>query len=180
MKKNLIYLAAISSVLVAAACKKNDTVAATPAATTFTINGNVYTESGSNYVLNAATATLGAFATLAVAGQGTDGKAKGGLIFYFPGTSKPAAGTYTVVTDVSKATGNQVGIVAQDSVNVAQQGLYSSVAGSTATVTVSSAGKLTIAMPNTSFTGSNFNNTNPKNTVITTVTVSASGTAVEN
>jgi len=182
MKKNLIYLAVIATVFAAAACKKSDAVTAAPdvSKTTFTINGNTYTEANSNYAVTAATSTSSSFSALAVVGKGTDGKAAGGLVFYFPGASRPTAGTYTVVSDFTKATGNQIGVVAQDSVNVAQEGLYSSVAGSTATVTLNSAGKLTIALPNTTFTGTNFNNTNPKNTVITTVSVSASGTAVEN
>lgn len=178
MKKNFIYLSIALIVSVTAACKKDSSTTTPPTtASTFVVNGNTYTETNSGFSIEPF-GTAGNFATLAV--LGTKGTAKSELIFYFGSSTKPVAGVYPITDDLSTNAAGKVGILASDSVNVAKEGLYTAQPGTSVTVTVSSSGKLTVKMPATTFTGSNFDNSDPKNTNVTDVTISASGTVNEN
>jgi hypothetical protein len=181
MKKLTTYLSVtLLAILLFTACKKNDTVNPDPAKSTFTLNGNVYTETASVDSVGTLGSSANKINIFAVSGIGADGKALAVLEFIFLGPGKPTAGTYNVIADASKMTAGQVGIIAQDKVSIAKQGLYSSMANGSITVTVNAAGKISVSLPNAiPLTGSNFDNTDPKNTVITNVTATVSGTASE-
>lgn len=176
MKKPFLIPALLLTIAVAVSCKK-DSSNPTPTTGTFVINGTTYTETKGSYSVSDINDR--SYAALGVAG--TNGGKKGAFIILFPGSTKPAAGTYTIVSDMTTSTtgSKQVGIIASDSVSVAKEGLYTAQSG-TVTVSVSSDNKLTITLPSTKFSGSNFDNTDPKNTNITDVTVTASGTVKEN
>jgi len=177
MKKNLSYLAIAMSLLAVAACKKSDPKPDSSNGITFTINGNTYTEASSQYSVTDVSDE--SYATLATEGKTSDGK-RGILIFYFNRSTKPVAGTYTIVSDIKAGGANTVGILAEDNISKAKSGLYSSQTGTSATVTVSSSGKLSIKFPSTAFKGTNFDNSDPTNTVTTNVDITAQGSAVEN
>ena len=178
MKKQAIYLLMMPlSFLIWSCSTKSDP---TPAATyKFTVNGNTYTEIASSD----STSTTGGktYNVLGVSGQSADKSATSVVIFFFPGSAKPKAGTYTIAGNLSTTTGNQCGILLTDKVSVAKQGLYSTTGldGTSVTVAVSSSGKLTVTMPAIAIKGSNFDNTDPHNTVITDVTGSVSGSVAE-
>ena len=182
MKKhamNLVFAAAAIFLTWGCSTKSDPTPA--KATGKFTINGNAYTEVASQD----STSTTGGqtFNVLGVSGQSADKSATAGLIIFFRGSGKPKAGTYTVVGDLTKTvTANQCGMILSDKVSIAKQGLYSTTGldGTSVTVAVSSSGKLTVTMPSIAIKGSNFDNTDPNNTIITDVSGSVSGTIVEN
>ncbi len=178
MKKQMMYLLMMPlSFLIWSCSTKSDPK---PAVTyKFTVNGNTYTEIASQD----STSTTGGqtYNVLGVSGQSADKSATSVLIFFFPGPAKPKAGTYTITSDLTTSAGNQCGILVTDKVSIAKQGLYSTTGlnGTSVTVAVSSSGKLTVTMPAIAIKGSNFDNTDPKNTVITDVTGSVSGSVAE-
>ena len=103
------------------------------------------------------------------------------MIFIFSGSSRPAAGSYKVISDISKQAANQVGILAFDSLSVAKESILGSLGTDnvSAQITVSALGKITITLASTQLTGSNIDNTDPKNTNITTLNTTLSGTFIE-
>ena len=103
------------------------------------------------------------------------------MIFFWKGTDKPKAGTYAVVGDVTKMTSGQVAVLVIDKVTVAKQGLYGTTGldGTSVTVAISASGKVSVTLPSIAIKGSNFDNTDPKNSVVTDVTGSISGSASE-
>jgi len=180
MKKQVIYLLMMPLSFLIWSCSTKSDPTPTNATYKFTINGNTYTEIASQD----STSTTGGqtFNVLGVSGQSADKSATAGVIIFFPGSGKPKAGTYAVVGDLTKpASGNQCGMIVSDKVSVAKQGLYSTTGldGTSVTVAVSSSGKLTVTMPAIAIKGSNFDNTDPKNTVITDVSGSVSGSVAE-
>jgi hypothetical protein len=176
MKKNFIYLPALALAFLFTACKKDTNNTQATVKGSFVLDGTTFTETTGTFA-TASLGTSGNFESLGV--YGTNGSKKGELIFFFAGTGKPAAGTYTVTSDLTQGSTGAVGILASDSLSVAKEGLFSAKNGSSITVSVNGSGKVSISMPATSFTGSNYDNTDPKNTVITDATVSGSGTLVE-
>ncbi|MES2108689.1 MAG: hypothetical protein V4577_08080 [Bacteroidota bacterium] len=181
MKKHVINLLTAVTVLLIWGCSTKSDPTPTKVTGKFTVNGNAYTE----IVSQDSTSSLSGqtYNVLGVSGQSADKSATAQLIIFFPGSGKPKAGAYTVVGDLTKpGSGNICGMIVTDKVSIAKQGLYSTTGldGTSVVVAVSASGKLTVTMPSIAIKGSNFDNTDPKNTVITDVTGSVSGTAVEN
>jgi hypothetical protein len=181
MKKNVLYVLAAVVLLAVASCSKSGDVAPSVSATgKYTLNGVQYTEIAS--VDSTGTGDGGQpFNLLYV--SGTSGSAVGQVGLIFAGSAKPKAGVYKVVgSSATTLTSGQVGIIAFDNVNIAKQGIYGS-AGTdnvSVTVSVSSTGKLSATFPAVALTGTNYDNTDSKNTVITTVNITVSGSVVEN
>lgn len=181
MKKHVINLVIAAAVFLVWGCSTSNDAKPANTASKFTVNGVIYTEvtaADSAASLAGGEKTLNA---LGVTGKSADGTASAGLIFFFKGTAKPKAGSYTVISDATTMTAGQVGVLVIDKVNVAKQGLYgtSGLDGTSIAVAVSSSGKITLTLPTIAITGTNFDNTDPKNTVTTSVTGSISGTVVE-
>jgi hypothetical protein len=161
-------------------CSTKSDPAPTDVTYKFTVNGNTYTENASQD----STSSVGGqtFNVLGISGQSADKKATAGLIIFFRGSGKPKAGAYTVIGDLTKpAEGNQCSIIVSDKISIARQGLYSTTGldGKSVTVAVSASGKLTVTIPVIAIKGSNFDNTDPKNTVITDASGSVSGGVAE-
>lgn len=181
MKKNVFYVLAAVVLFAVASCSKSGDVAPTISANgKYTLNGVQYTE-----VASADSAGTGdggqAFNIFAVSGN--SGSAVGQVGLIFSGSAKPKAGVYKVVGgSTTTLTSNQVGVIAFDNVSVAKQGIYSSVGTDNVSVTiaVSASGKLSATFPAIALTGTNYDNTDPKNTQITTVNISVSGSMIEN
>jgi hypothetical protein len=181
MKKQLMNLVIAAAVFLAWGCSTSNDVK--PANTTykFTVNGTTYTQvtaADSTASLTGGAKTLN---TLGVTGQSADKTASAGLLFFWSGTAKPKAGLYTVTGDATKMTASQVAVLVIDKVNVAKQGLYGTTGldGASITVAVSSSGKISVTMPTIAIKGTNFDNTDSKNTVTSDVTGSISGAAAE-
>jgi hypothetical protein len=178
MKKTINYLALAFIAVMLWSCHKSGDSNVTPKTTyTFTVNGNSYTETAAADSGATDVSSGTAFHILAVSGIGADGKAQGLIELLFLGSGKPAAGSYNVVGDVTSMTASQVAILAADNVTAAKSGVYSSTGkdNSSLIVAVSSSGKLSATLPSIATSGSNFDNTDPKNTVVTTVTGTVSG-----
>ncbi len=180
MKKNISYLAVLVLVISSfVACKKDDTTTAAATVTSsFAIRGTTFNTSTGSGV--SAFQAINSFGTLVTYGLTSDGKGKGLVYISFYGTARPAAGQYNI-TATNPTAANQVTLLVQDSVSVAKQGLFNPTGTDNvkATVALTSAGKLSITLPSTQLTGSNFDNTNSSNTVITTTTATVSGTFTE-
>jgi hypothetical protein len=181
MKKKVMYLTLVALSFFAYSCStKNDP---TPTNTTykFTVNGTAYTETAAADSVTSIEGGTKNLNALGVTGQSADKSAQAAIIFFWAGPAKPKAGTYTVVGDVTALAAGQVGILVIDKVNVAKQGLYATTGldGATVNVAVSSSGKISVTMSSIAIKGSNFDNTDPKNTVVTDVTGSISGSAGE-
>jgi hypothetical protein len=182
MKKNVIYLIMVTaSVFAYSSCKTSSDP--TPATVThkFVINGTTYTETASADSASSISGGTKNLNVLAVSGQSSDKSATGVLEFIWLGTSKPKAGSYKVSGNLTTMTSSQVAILALDKVTVAKQGFYGTTGKDNVAVVVavSSTGKLSITMPSIVVAGTNFDNTDPKNTVTTDVTGTISGTAGE-
>ncbi len=178
MKKTVNYLVIAFMAMMLWSCHKSGDSNVTPKSTyTFAVNGNTYTETAAADSGATDISSSTAFHILAVSGVGADGKAQGLIELVFLGSGKPSAGSYNVVGDVTAMTSSQVAILAADNVTAAKGGIYSSTGKDNVslTVAVSSSGKLSATLPSIATSGSNFDNTDPKNTVITTVTGSISG-----
>ncbi|ASU36395.1 hypothetical protein [Mucilaginibacter xinganensis] len=181
MKKKVMYMVLVAVCFFAYSCStKNDP---TPTTTTykFMVNGNTYTETTA---VDSATSISGGtkdLNALGVTGQSSDKSAQAAIIFFWAGTAKPKAGTYTIVGDATKIAAGQVAALVIDKVTVAKQGIYGTTGldGSTLTVAVSASGKISLTLPSIVIKGSNFDNTDPKNSVITDVTGSISGSVAE-
>lgn len=179
MKKQVIYLLTMVAVFLTISCSTKSDPTPTNTTFKFTVNSNAYYEvSGADSVT---TLSGTSYNTLGVTGQSADKSATAAMVFFWSGTAKPKAGSYTVVSDVTKMTSGQVGVLIIDKVTVAKQGLYGTTGldGAKITVTISSSGKVSVTMPSVAISGTNFDNTDPKNTVTTTVAGSISGQAAE-
>lgn len=179
MKNNLIYLVMLAAVVLTASCSTKSDPTPTPAATTnkFTIRGDSYTETSG--VDSVATFNGVAYNALGVSGQSDDKSAQAGMIFFFSGTAKPKAGTYSTVSDVTKLGSGKVAILIIEKVSTAKNGILGTIDSGSLTVAVSSSGKLSVNMPSVSLTGSNIDNTNPNNSVVTSIDATLTGTAAE-
>ncbi|MEO6977579.1 MAG: hypothetical protein ABI113_04340 [Mucilaginibacter sp.] len=181
MKKQMMYLLMMPlSFLIWSCSTKSDP---TPNVTAkFTVNGTIYTETtaadSAASLTGSATRNLNA---LGVSGLSADKSAQAAMIFFWAGTSKPKAGSYTVVADATKLAAGQVAVLVIDKVNVAKQGLYGTTGldGTSVTVAVSASGKISLTIPSVAIKGTNFDNTDPKNTVTSDVTGSISGSVIE-
>lgn len=180
MKKHAMkLLIAAAAIFLTWGCSTKSDPTPTNSTFKFTVNGNAYTEvTGADSVNNLNGVN---YNVLGVTGQSADKTASAGLVFFWSGTDKPKAGSYTVVSDVTKMTSGQVGVLVIDKVTVAKQGLYGTTGldGAKITVAISSSGKVFVTMPAVAISGNNFDNTDPKNTVSTTVSGSISGQAAE-
>jgi hypothetical protein len=181
MKKKVMYLALVALSFFAYSCSTKNDPAPTNTTYKFTVNGTAYTQTAaadSAASISGGTKNLNA---LGVTGQSADKSAQAAIIFFWAGTAKPKAGTYTVVGDATTIGAGQVGALVIDKVTVAKQGLYGTTGldGTSITVAVSASGKISVTMPSIAIKGSNFDNTDPKNTVVTDVTGSISGSAGE-
>ena len=182
MKKQMMYLLMMPLSFLIWSCSTKSDPTPTNVTAKFTVNGTIYTETtaadSAASLTGSATRNLNA---LGVSGQSADKSAQAALIFFWAGTSKPNAGSYTVVGDASKLVAGQVAVLVIDKVTVAKQGLYGTTGldGTTITVAVSASGKIAVTMPSIAIKGSNFDNTDPKNTVVTDVTGSISGAVAE-
>ena len=128
MKK--LLFGALALTMLATACKKDDD---NGPGNTFKVNSTTLTTS--SVQSSGSTVTV----------NGTNGGATGGIIFSFPGTATPAAGTYKVVADATGA--NQVEFIA--ALGAGTTGTFYSSTGTgtvNAVVTINS-GKITITMP---------------------------------
>ncbi|MCR8558951.1 hypothetical protein KXD93_14940 [Mucilaginibacter sp. BJC16-A38] len=182
MKKRVIYLIMVAaSAFAYSSCKTSSDP--TPAKPTykFTVNGTTYTETAGADSATSISGEVKNLNALGITGQSADKSAQAAIIFFWKGTARPKAGTYTVVGDVSKMTAGQVGALVIDKVTVAKQGLYGTTGldGTSITVVVSAAGKISVTMPSIVIKGTNFDNTDPKNTVTTDVTGTISGSGGE-
>jgi len=178
MKNTIHYLALVFIAVSLWSCSKSGDSNVTPKTTyTFTVNGNSYTESSSADSSATDVSSSTAFHIVAVSGASADGKAQAFIELIFLGSAKPAAGSYKVVGDVTSMTTSEVAILAADNVTAAKSGLYGSTGKDNVSLTISvnSSGKLSATMPSIVTSGSNFDNTDPKNTVITAVTGNVSG-----
>jgi len=182
MKKNVIYLIIVAaSAFAYSSCKTSSDP--TPAKTSykFTVNGNTYIETAAADSATAITGNVKTLNAFGVSGQSADKSAQAAMIFFWKGTDRPKAGSYKVVGDLAKMTSGQVAVLVIDKVTVAKQGVYgpTGLDGTSVTVAISSAGKMSVTMPSIAIKGTNFNNTDPQNTVTTDVTGSISGSASE-
>ena len=180
MKKKAIYFIVFALAMFTLSCSKKADVTPATTVTKFTLNGNEYIETAS--ADSTTTTDAGTFNVLGITGFSSDNVKQASLIIVFPGSAKPKAGTYKVVGGDATIGGNQVGIIGIDKVSLSKNGLYSTTGKDNVslTVSVSSSGKLSVSMPTIAMSGSNFDNTDPKNTVITDVNVTVSGSAIEN
>jgi len=167
----------MAAVFLTASCSTKSDPTPTKTTYKFTVNGNSYTEAtGADSVT-----TLNgiSYNVLGVTGQSADKTASAGLVVFFSGTARPKAGSYTTVDDITKIGSNQVAILIIDKVSTAKNGIYGTAAGASLALAVSSAGKISITMPTLVIKGTNIDNTDPKNSVTTSVTGSISGTLAE-
>ncbi|MEO6849380.1 MAG: hypothetical protein ABI166_02080 [Mucilaginibacter sp.] len=177
MKNSVIYLVMMVAVCFTVSCSTKNNPTPTSTTSKFTINGNSFTQvSGADSVT---TLDGKSYNVLGVTGQSADKSASAALIIFWSGSAKPQAGSYAAVDDITKLGGGQVAILIIDKVTTAKQGIYGTTAGSSLAVAVSSSGKVSVTMPNMVIKGSNVDNTDPKNSVVTDVTGSISGTASE-
>ena len=177
MKNNVLYLLMMAAVLFTVSCSSKNDPTPTSATYKFTVNGNSYTQvSGADSVT---TVNGVSYNVLGVTGQSADKSASAGLVIFWSGTGKPTAGSYAAVDEVAKLGSGKVAILVIDKVSAAKQGVYGTTAGTSLIVAVSSSGKVSVNMPAMATKGSNFDNTDPKNSVVTDVTGSISGTAGE-
>jgi hypothetical protein len=168
--KSIFAVATLIGIIGLAACSKKSDPAPVVVSNSFTLRGNTFTVSSAVDSAN----YFGVIGT-------TSTKQKAEVIFIFSGSSRPAAGSYKVISDISKQAANQVGILAFDSLSVAKESILGSLGTDnvSAQVTVSALGKITITLASTQLTGSNIDNTDPKNTNITTLNTTLSGTFIE-
>jgi len=182
MKKHVIsLLAAVTAFLILGCSTSND---AKPANATykFTVNGTTYTEvAGKDSTLTGGSGALSSANTLTINGQSADKTATVGLEFFWKGTAKPKAGSYQVIGDGSTMTDSQVGVLVVEKPNSVKEGIYSTTGldGSSITVAVSSTGKISVTMPSVAIKGTFLDNTDPKNTVSTSVSTTMSGPVAE-
>ena len=189
MKNIFIFFCLIGPSLFFASCSKSDSPSPALAPGTFILDGYTFKQSvgqlssssgnlygGASYVIY-----NGNYNVLAIGGATTD-KKLAILYITFQGSNPPAAGNYEIYTDTTgKAfAANQVLIGAFDSVSVSRNLIVNSTTGlnsvkNNATVTVSSAGKITVNVPTIKMYGQNVDQTNPKNTKFTYTTSSLSG-----
>jgi hypothetical protein len=180
MKNRLFYIIITAVSIFAASCSTKSGV--TPvSASQFKINGNTYIEANSADSSSTAIIAGKSFNVLAASGYSADKTAQGVIELIFMGSAKPKAGSYTTHGDLATLAAGQVSILVIDKVSVSKQGIYGSAGtdGSLVVIAVSSSGKLTATLPNIEIKGSNFDNTDPKNTKATDVTGSISGTITE-
>ncbi|MDP9081722.1 MAG: hypothetical protein M3O71_30280 [Bacteroidota bacterium] len=182
MKKRLIYLFMVAvSAFAYSSCKTSSDP--TPATVThkFVVNGTTYTQVSAADSATNIGGDVKNLNSLAVTGQSADKSAQAALIFFWKGTDKPKAGTYKVVGDVNKMTSGQVAVLIIDKLTVAKQGIYGATGldGTSITVAISSAGKVSVTLPSIKIAGTNIDNTDPNNSVTTSVSGSISGSAGE-
>lgn len=177
MKNRLIYLVMLAGVVLTVSCSTKSDPTPTPTSNKFTVRSDSYTEiTGVDSVTTLNGITYNA---LGVTGQSDDKSAKAAMIFFWSGTAKPKAGTYSTVADISKLGDGKVAILIIEKVSTAKNGVFGTTDASSLTVAVSSAGKVSVTMPSVGITGSNIDNTDPNNSVVTTVNSSLTGLAAE-
>ena len=178
--KNYVSVTALAIVITSMiGCSKSSV---TPTATNkFTLRGNTYSVNLSIDVpISKSGSSTNDSNELSFLGLATN-KTTSGIIFLFNGTARPAAGSYSVV-DIAATLGvNQVAIQALDSISVSQQALLSAAGTDNVklTLTVNSAGKITINLPITQLTGVNVDNTDPSNSKLTPLSTTLSGSFSE-
>ncbi len=177
MKNKLTYLVMLAALVLIVSCSTKSDPTPTTTSNKFTVRGDSYTEvSGADSVTTFNGVT---YNSLGITGQSTDKSAQAALIFFWSGTAKPKAGTYTTVSDISKLTAGKVAILIIEKVSTAKNGLFGTIDAATLTVAVSSSGKVSVSIPSVGITGSNIDNTDPKNSVITTIDGTLTGSAAE-
>jgi hypothetical protein len=182
MKKHAMNLLIIAAVFLTWGCSTSNDAKPANATYKFTVNGTTYTEvAGKDSTLTGGTGALSSANTLSINGQSADKASTVGLVFFWKGTAKPKAGSYQVIGDATTINSNQVGILVVEKPNSVKEGIYSTTGldGSSITVSVSGSGKLSVTMPSVAIKGTLLDNTDPKNTVSTSVSTTMSGPIAE-
>ncbi len=168
--KSIFGIVILIAIIGLAACSKKSDPAPVVVSNSFTLRGNTFTVSNA----------LDSANFFSVFGS-TSTKQKAEILFIFPGSGRPTAGSYKVIGDISKQSANQVGILAFDSLSVAKEGILGSLGTDnvSAQVSVNATGKITVTLPLTQFSGTNIDNTDSKNTMISSITTTLAGTFIE-
>ena len=179
MKSTIIILSLVVASLGFWSCSKSNDSNPTPTKYTFSLNGNTYNQLSA---ADSSSSTLVSDRTvhvISVAGASADGKAQAQVDLIFAGSAKPAAGTYAIVDTATALSSGNVAIFAIDRVSASKGGLYgSSKTDQKITITLNS-GKYAVSIPSVPVHGVNIDNSDPKSSVYTNVTGSASGSFSE-
>jgi hypothetical protein len=134
MKK--LLFGAVALTMLATACKKSDD-GGTPNGVT--INGTTYTPTAGSFTKSGNMISI----------AGVNGSTSAGAIYFeFPGTSEPAAGTYTIVSDsVSTLTSGTVSFSALTGTATSGTFYGSTGTGGVKVTVANNGGKLSISMP---------------------------------
>jgi hypothetical protein len=180
--KSKLFMMLMAAAIATASCSTKDDAKPSTANVKFSVNGTAYTQAAAADSATTKVIAGKSFNVFAATGYSADKTAQAAIQLFFSGSAKPSAGSYKVVGELAGLTTGQVALLVIDKVNVAKQGLYGSTGKDNVSVTISlsSSGKLTATLPTVALTGSNFDNTDPKNTVVTTVSTTASGSMAEN
>jgi hypothetical protein len=174
MKRTVITLTILAAIGAIASCKKSDNKSTpTTSTATFTSNGATFSEVYCKDTLY--NDFFGRQGYALVAGGTTSDKLHvAEILLFFPGSTRPTAGTYTVgLTTVAQP--NQVSILINDSTS-SKQGLYGSDSVTSLKVVVTSNnGKLSAVVPSMKLTGL----TTPTGGTTYNDSVTASGTLIE-